>query len=484
MQFIRHIQEKAKPYPALYNVLARMYSPLREAKFFFHALFTGKLFNKFDKNLFSGFLSRQKILSYHLRDCNVSNADAFRQWLEEIGVTYQEGGWTFYLPPQNGLYEYFQFLARDYPPDAGIKILKDFRAPEKAKYTNHKNHAEFSSGAALKRLLTPSPVSLVRVANYLYAQGLGVRIYDIIALKCVDKTLTGYIVQHIEGPDIEEHDYAVFMKKMDALLKQGDIKTIHESTDIMADFNPPNCSGNLILNRLDGRPVFVDFQGFLLNDEEKIINEIVDESREKVHFGDVRFYRKNKKYLYQSIPGCSIGKRDIEKRWSIFLEMLAEARCSLEKRVIYDIGCNTGLMLYNALSEGARWSFGWDLPETVAVSKRILLSLGATRFDFVGETIGEQTDFISKIPERYKTQTNGVLFFLAISNHIGFPVGVSELPWEYMFYEGHADQDYEYCLERLHNVDWLKGSDILSYRCFADGDTPERVVLLLKRSLP
>ena len=74
-----------------------------------------------------------------------------------------------------------------------------------------------------------------------------------------------------------------------------DIKTIHESTDIMADFNPPNCSGNLIMNSIDGRPVFIDFQGFLLNDEEKIINEIIEVSKEKVHFGDVRFYRKKKK---------------------------------------------------------------------------------------------------------------------------------------------------------------------------------------------
>ncbi len=482
MRFVRYIQEKAQPYPTLYKVLARIYSPFREAQFFFHALITGKLFNKFDKNLFSGFLSRQKVLSYDLTAGHFSDSDEFRQWLKKIGVTFQEGGWTFYIPPQKRLYKYFQFLPVNYPPDAGLKILKDFRPPEKARYTQHKNHPKFTAGMALKRRLTPSPISLVRVANYLYAQRLGVRIYDLIALKCVEKLLTCYVVQHIEGPDVEKKDYDLFMKRMNSVFKQGEIETIHESINMMVDFNPPNCSGNLIMSRVDKRPVFVDFQGFLLSDEEKIINKIIDAAKEKVHFGDVRFYRMGKKYLYQSIPGCSIGKRDITKRWNVFLEMLSEAQCSLEKRVVYDVGCNTGLMLYNALSEGVQWAVGWDLPEIVEISERILLSLGATRFDLIGETIGEKTDFVSKIPDRYSAKKNGILFFLAVSNHIGFPAGVSKLPWEYMFYEGHADQEHDYCLERLQNVDWLKGSQILSSRCFADGDSPERAVFLLKRT--
>lgn len=478
MQLVRYVQQKVKPYPKIYDILLWIYSLYGEIKFFFHALFTGKLFVKYDKSLLSEFLSKQKILTYLLQENNFKTVDDFRQWLGRNAIQYIEGGWTFYIPPQEGLYRYFKFLSTNYPPDSGLKILKDFRSPDKAIYTNHKQHP--APGAALKRFLTPSPVSLLRVANYLYAHSLGMKVYDLIRLKGEDKCLTCYVVQHVEGPDVQPKDYDWFMKRLKSLLEQGEITTIHEKIGIMFDFNPPNCSNNLIMSCKDRRPLYVDFQGFLLRDEEKILSKIVDEVKDKVHFGGVRFYRGGQKYLYQSIPGLAVGKRDIETRWQFLLEMMVECQCSFEDRTVYDIGCNAGLMLYNALSEGAQWGIGWDLPDVVESAKRVLLALGATRFNLFGEMISGDTVFKSRVPDRYKAKKNGILFFLAVSDHIGFPSGVGELPWEYMFYEGHANQSYEMSLERLRSVPWLKDADIVSHRCFADGDTPERVVILLK----
>jgi hypothetical protein len=315
------------------------------------------------------------------------------------------------------------------------------------------------------------------VANYLYIHGIGVRIYDILALKAGEPYLTCYVVQHVEGPEVEQKDYDAFMRKLRPLLEQGELTTIHESVDIMYDFQPPNCSNNLIMHGMEGRPLYVDFQGFLFKDEERMMEKITEEVPEKVHLEGARYRR----YLYQSIPGLSLGENDSETLWQLFLEMMESSGCSFHDRVVYDIGCNTGLMLYNALSEGAQWGIGWDNPEVVAYANRLLLGLGATRFDLFGEVIQKDTDFISKVPERYRGKKDGILFYLALDDRMGFPEGGSELPWKYMFYEGQTGQNYATSLNRLQNIPWLRNAEVLAYRSFSDGDSPERVVFLLRR---
>jgi hypothetical protein len=478
MQVARFIQHKVRPYPTLYNILIRVYSIALEIKFFFHALLKGKLFFPSNKHQFSSFISKQEILTYPFIENHFNTTDDFRKWLENNDLQFAEGGWTFYIPPQEGLYRCFNFLKDNYPPNAGIKILKDFLHPNEARYTNHKQNPAY--GASLKRALTPSPLSLLKVANYLYANGLGIRVYDLVALKCKGQFLTCYITQHLEDPHITLKDYQSFMNRLESILAKGEITTIHESTDIMWDFTPPDCHNNLMMDP-KGKSLYVDFQGFLLCNEEKLLTEIIHDIKDKVHFGGVRFFRGGQKYLYQAIPGLSIGKRDMETRWLHFLEMAEEGGCSFQNRTVYDIGCNTGLMLYHTLSAGSLWGLGWDLPEVTESAERLLLALGATRFDLFGGRLTEETDFISRVPDRYKTRKDGMLLFLAVSDHIGFPKGISELPWEYMFYEGHANQDYDMSLKRLQGVPWLKNAEIITHRTFADGDTPKRVIMLLKR---
>jgi len=479
MDLIRYVKEKTKPYPLFYKFLLLAYAPYGEIRFFIHALYAGKFITKLRKSPFSEIVSKQKILEFAIGDVHFKTVDAFRQWLNREGIRYVEGGWTFFIPPQKGLSRHFDFLSSYYPADSGLKILKNFHHPQKARYTIHRQNP--APGAALKRWLTPSSVALVRVANYLYIHGIGVRIYDILALKAAEQYLTCYVVQHVEGPEVEQKDYDAFMRTLKSLLEQGEITTIHESVDIMYDFEPPNCSNNLIMHGMGGRPLYVDFQGFLLKDEERMIEKVIEEVLEKVHFGDVRFYRGGRRYLYQSIPGLSKGKKDSGIRWQLFLEMMESSGCSFHDRVAYDIGCNTGLMLYNALSEGAQWGIGWDIPQVVACANRILLALGATRFDLFGEVIQEDTDFISKVPERYRGKKDGILFYLAVGDHVGFPGGVSELTWKYMFYEGHADQNYATSLNRLQNIPWLRNAEVLSHRSYSEEDSPERMVILLKR---
>lgn len=450
-----------------------------EIEFVFHAIVTGKFFLKHKRNRFSAFLSRQKILTYCFDGSTFTTIDTFRNWMKENGLRCSEGRWTFYVPPQEGLNENFPFLKRLYPDDSGLKVLKDFRPPDQAMYTHPKLRLPHSS--ILKRILTHSPVSLIRVANYLYQQKIGVRVYDLVELKGRDICLTCYVVQHVEGPGVQTKEYDYFITKIKSLMETREITTVSRTIDKKKDFNPPNCSNNLIASSKDGKALYVDFQGFLLRDENRILNKIIGDIGNNIHFEAVRYDGGGKKYLYEPAPGLAIGKGDMENRWRFFIEMMEKFQCSFEDRVVYDIGCNTGLRLYNALCEGARWGIGWDLPDVVESAERVLLALGATRFDLFGDVIALNTDFLTRIPNRYRTQRNGILFFLAPGNHIGFPDGIEELPWEYMFYEGHAKQGYEMCLKNLRGVTWLKEAEVLSHRCLADGDTPEKVILLLKR---
>lgn len=473
-----YIKQKASPYPNTYNFLIKISSLYEEIIFLFHAVYTGKFLLKYNRNIFSKFISKQVILTYPFSESNIKNADDFRKWLKSKTLTYIEGRWTFYIPPQETLKNNLDFLPLYYPHDAGLKILKDFQTPDRAKYTDNRKNPY--SRSALTRLLTPTPIFLVQVANYLYSHALGMRVYDLIALQGVQQTFTCYIVQHVDGIDPDMEEYELFMNRFRSILNLREITTIHKRIEKMKDFDPPSCNKNLIVRKEDKNALYVDFQGFLLDDE-KWLNRIIDEIKDIVHFGGVRFFRGGKRYLYQSIPGVGVRKRDNNVRWKHFIEMLQESGDSFSGKVVYDVGCNMGLMIYNALSEGAQWGIGWDLPAVVECAEKVLLALGATRFDLVDEEISMTTDFLSRVPIRYRTQKNSILFFLAMTKHVGFVRGIKDLPWEYMFYEGHSNQGLETLMESLRNVSWLKNSQVVSNRCFADGDSPERTVLLLKR---
>ncbi|MBN2059250.1 MAG: hypothetical protein JW882_02430 [Deltaproteobacteria bacterium] len=479
MRFARYIQQKVRPFPWIYHFSISIYSIYEEVRFFFHAVYTGKLLNKFNKNRLMDFLSRQEILVYPVDDLTVRTTGDLRQWLKKNNIAFKEGGWTFYLPPQDGLWRSFGNILSNYPGNSGLKILKNLRPPNQARYTNHKQNP--APGAALKRLLTPTPTALMRVANYLYAHGLGIRVYDLIALRCGNRLLTCYVVQHVDGPEIRQKDYDDFINRLKSILDQGDLSTIHEETDTMWDFQPLDCNGNLIGNDNGGKPLFVDFQAFFLRNESKILKRILMEIQDKAHFGGAPFYTGGRKYLYEGIPGISIGSRNVKTRWQHYREMLEECGCSVSNRVVYDAGCNTGLTLYNALSCGALWGIGWDMPEITKSAERLLLSLGATRFDLFGDRIMGDYDFIKSVPARFKPRKNGILFFVEAGDHIGLPSGLEAIPWEYMFYDRRDDQDYEMSLKLMGQIPWLKDVEIISHRVFADGDLPKRVVILLRR---
>lgn len=479
MQVIRYLQQKTRPFPWIYNLLVLAYSVFAEIGFFFHAIITGKLFDKLRKNRVIEFLPNQEILSYPVKNLTIQSVDDLRDWLKKQNIVFMEGGWTFYLPPQEGLRKLFGSFLQNYPAYSGLKILKDLRHPNQARYTNHRQNP--APGAALKRLLTPTPIALVRVANYLFYHDIGIRIYDLISLYCGNLSLTCYVVQHLDGYEIRQKDYDIFINRIKTILDEGDLSTIHERVNIMWDFQPPDCNGNLIYDDKVGKPLYVDFQTFYLRREDKILEKILTGIQDKLNYKGPLFNKEGKRYPYQQVHGLSLRKEDIKNFWQCICEMLVETGCSLKDRVVYHVGCGTGLILYDSLACGALWGIGWDMPEVISGAERILLSLGATRFDLFGDHITEDYHFLKCVPERFKSRNNGMLYFLGDMDHMGFPMELLQVPWEYMFYEGHAHQSYDMTLEMLNQILCFEDLEVISHRVFSDGDTFERVVILLKR---
>lgn len=468
----KRLRALVAPYPALYRLLLALWGAFFGLRFFLRALIAGRLRERRAPEETMAFLGRQTVprLPTGLPEC--ADAEALAAALPQAAV----GGWTLYLPPEQAL-AVCPDLARRYPAGAGLKILKDPAPPESARYTPHELNA--APGAELLRRLTPPPATLLRIAQALHRAGLGPRVHDLVALATPSGERTAYVVEDAPEPAPADR-HAPFLADLKAVLADSALATMHGRIEGTLDFEPPDCNGNLRLDRA-GRPVYVDFQAFTFRDELAELAAIVDDGRASVHFGAGRGFRGGGAYLYQGIPGLEAGKRDVTRRWRDLETLLAEAGGSFQDRLVMDIGCNSGLMLYGGLARGACWGLGWDLPEVARVAGALLPALGATRSSVTGVAIGPETDFAADLPTHLREQRDGVLFYLSVSDHIGFPEGVAALPWRWMIYEGHADQGIGDQAERLRAVPWLADAEIRASRMLVDGDSPPRPVLVLSR---
>lgn len=452
MDLVRIIQKHAEPYPLLYKVLLTVYGVSGEIRYFVHAVLSGKLKAKVTSSRWSAALSRQSI-PHRVVSADAGSLDELRKWLESRGIRFLEGGWTFYLPPQEAMGSCFGFLEDEYPPGAGLKILKNLQGPDRAKYTKHSQHP--APGVAIMRSLTPSPAALIRTANYLYRKGLGIRIHDIIGLICRGRNLTCYVVEHVDGKVVKEEDYGTFMDRMQEVLDEGDLTTAHARVDIIEDLMPPDCNSNLRLRSADGRPLYVDFQGFLFRNEDRMIERVFLEAGPHLRF---------------DLEETGKGRDPV---WETYRRMLDRAGCRLDGRLVMEIGCSRAFVAYEALAAGASWVLGWYSPLVRRRMERLLLTLGATRFDmFDAARSNGEGQWAGDLPRRYGGGEKGVLFVACGAPAHGEPVtssgSLKGLPWEYMVCEGRSE--------------FVPGAEMLDVRDWVEPDGTKNEVRLFRRS--
>lgn len=422
MHLVRRVQKQAEPYPVLYKFLLTVYGLCGEVYYLVHAVLSGKLKARITSSRWSRALSRQRIL-YRAVSADAGSLDRFRNGLNRRGLRFLEGGWTLYIPPQEAMDACFGFLKEAYPPGVGLKVLKNLEGPDKARYTKHRQHP--GPGLAIMRSLTPSPVALIRIANYLYWHGLGIRIHDIVGLTCRDRTLTCYVVEHVNGKVTKEEDYRAFMDRMQAVLDAGDLTTAHARVDIIEDLMPPDCNANLRLRPADGRPLYVDFQGFLFRNEDRVVERVLREAGPRVRF---------------DIEETGRGRDPV---WEVYRHVLEGAGCSLEGRPVLEVGCSAAFVAYEALAAGASWVLGWYPPDVRGPMEHLLLTLGATRFDLFPLEAAAPTGDVRlarDLPRRFVDERKGVLFTGDANTTPGgasVPGGpLQALPWEYALFEG------------------------------------------------
>lgn len=363
-----------------------------------------------------------------------ADLDALRAALHPLRIA--EGRHTIYVPPQPGREAIFGAeLLAGFPPEVGIKLLKNFAPPSRARY-------HYESGALAEAALLGPIGNQVFATAALYAYELGPRPYDLVHLAGARVDMTAIMTEHVDGQTPSVAEYEQFMTTLRELESRGLFRLANPSRYECNDFFPPDCNGNLITSAAG--PRYVDSQVFLF-DEPKVITNVLAARESALHFGDVlTVVSAGQRFLYQEVPGASSNaRRGTGERWQAIEGLLARHRVGLDRRIVFDVCCNSGMMMHGSLARGAHWAFGWDLPAVADAADRLLPLLGSGRSSVFGRQLGLDTDLRADLPEwaaSWASEHGGLGLFLAAWHHIDFPPGIGELPWTELLYEGQENE--------------------------------------------
>jgi hypothetical protein len=398
--------------------------------------------------------------------------------VQAVGASYREGSHAIYLSPSSLRLTALNSLAADYPPDAGIKIMKNPGSLDESSYLM--GRAKGDSSIQLGMVHTHRHLSLV--ANLLHAKGLGPRLYDLINLKCGDQIRSAYVVQDVGKtiPSLAQCEAGIeALRKLDA---EGFIRIILPAGFDDEEFECPSCCNNALVDS-QGRFQYIDFQNFLLGDYEKFLTGLAVAAAEQTHFGDTNALRGGR-YLYQTVPGLKLpAKRNVANRMKTVTSLLQQAGVSVAERLVLDVGCNIGMMMSEYLRLGAKWCHGWDRATTVTHTERMLLALGCTRFSTTGTDITRSHVLTNDLPQNAASSLQGcVISYLAVRGHLDWLDSLGQIPWSFMIYEGHEGETAEDFQSYLADFRKLTSFELGPLSTYVDGDSEERMVAILLKT--
>lgn len=356
-----------------------------------------------------------------------TSAESLVDHLRTAGVEYSEGAHAIYLTPAALKLTAFASLTRDYPADSGLKIMKNPGSVDGAGYLL--GRAKGDSRIHLGMVHGHRHLSLV--ANFLHAQGVGPRLYDLVNLQSGDQVWTAYVVQDVgtQVPTVAQCEAGV--QKLKELDAEGTIKVILPEGFADEEFECPGCANNALVDD-NGQFRYIDFQNFLLNDYEKFLTNLALAAAEETHFGDTTLLRGGR-YLYQSVPGVKLpGKRSVANRMNTLTKLLDEAGVSVNDRLVLDVGCNIGMMMSEYLKLGAKWCHGWDRAFTTPHTEKLLLALGCTRFSTTGSDLARSRELATDLPPHVAASIDGcVISYLAVRGHLDWLDSLKQIPWSF-----------------------------------------------------
>jgi hypothetical protein len=262
-------------------------------------------------------------------------------WLRGHGVRLWEGGHTVYLPPQDALRTLIGPLVDFYPPNSGFKILKDCRHPQHARYL-HKHRRTLP---LLVRMIG-SPRDQLVPANYLYANGLGPRVWDLTAWASGGSRCTVFVVAHVAGRGTTASECDGFLARLNDLQRSTPLRVLIPDWERNDDFRSPDCNGNLRYSVTLGRAQYVDFQNF-------------------------------------GLTRAAECDRRFTTRCTRLADLLRDYPVDLAGRLVLDPACRDGASIAASLTRGAAWGVAWCRGDDATAVETSLLATGFTRFTIV-----------------------------------------------------------------------------------------------------
>jgi len=387
-------------------------------------------------------------------------------------LPHADGGNAVYFPPDAIDRSAFRVIRQYYPPDAGLKIVRDPGGIATSQYIGNDNRS------SINKKLTASHGHMTLAANLLHSNKLGPRLYDLVELVVDGQVWTAYAVQHVEGrtPTMDECQSGI--RRLQALEQSGVTRVTLPGGYEHKDFTCPECNGNALISDDDAFH-YVDFQNFVLASYKQYLRKLAEAARDDTHFGP-KSVLWGGRFLYQSIPGVGMpSRRKLDQRFSVIDRMMAEHDVSLQGKLVLDIGCNIGMAMAEYLKRGAKWCHGWDMQEIVNHTGRLLPALGCTRFSLTGGKLHKEQHLEGDVPEFIHNDFDGcVISYLAIRMHVGWLDSLQNINWSYLIYEEHQGDDFKSDMKEFSN---LVDFDILEARQYSDGLSDNRTVAILKR---
>jgi hypothetical protein len=425
--------------------------------------------NNKEDNVF--FNNLQKPLIFNIK-FEINDLNNLIDLLNSKKIKFDQGGWTIFIKKSKETLKIFPFLS-EYPDNVGIKIIKNFNSINDKKYFYEK--LKQPPGANFVRKKFHNVFDYFRLWIYLNFLGIMPKVFDLCILNFHNKRSTyAYICESVTSlnkSNVTHNKFIVMLKK---LSNSNNFEFSHKLVSSSIDFRSPDCNKNLYLDS-NNKPVYVDVQSFLFKTNEP--NYFINES---IKFGKERLFKKGFE-SYQTLDKVS-GKRDTLLRWQNLNEFLTD-HLSLDNKIVYDVGCNTGMMSYYALKNGARYCFGWDRSDVIQSCNSVLNNYGVSRFSGFGGNLETTTNFENDIKSfKFLKYYEGVLFLLSISHHIGFPKSLHRLDWKYLLFEGPVNVSYQENIENL-KLNFLKDFQykVLNYKNYYDGDSPNRTLILVEK---
>jgi O-antigen/teichoic acid export membrane protein len=355
-------------------------------------------------------------------------------WLREQGIEVSEGGHTFYIPPQQRLTDLIPSIVNFYPPGTGFKVLKDFRHPARASYLyNHRNTL-----IVLKRLLG-TPQDRLVAANLMYSFGIGPRIWDLTCWKSQGNTYSVFVVDHVSGECPTNQQYVSFLDHLRRLNVSTHLRILIPKWEENIDFMAPHCNKNLIYSDKLGRVQYIDFQNFGLSNPNAWSQQIISNANRDLHNCNGQEGKEKSPNNFNRFTAIKYvpGNKNTVRGWTFITDVFRKSSISLSGRVVLDIGCNSGATLQSSLVAGAAWGIGWDSPDVVEHTGRLLLSLGATRFSLIGADLEGTYRLEDDIPECLRSRLPAaVVFYHSSGEHFGVIESLCAIPWRILVYEG------------------------------------------------